>query len=74
MLENQSKKVFKPVSTMSDTFEKFFTLVKLRLKFLAGIRELSRAAAELRLLVSLGVITIICGGKGITHQSEVLGK
>lgn len=38
------------------------------------ISEPSRAAAELRLLVSFSIITIICGGKGITHQSEALGK
>ena len=34
----------------------------------------SRAAARLQLLVAFSVITIICGGKGIAHQSEVLGK
>ncbi len=46
----------------------------MRSHFLGGIRELCGAAAELQLLVSFSIITIICGGKGIAHQSEVLGK
>lgn len=39
-----------------------------------GISELCRAAAESQLLISFSAITIICGGKEIAHQSEVLGK
>lgn len=49
------------------------TISNAELPLLYLIREPSGAAADVH-LISRRIITIICGGKGMAHQSEVLEK